>query len=855
VKYIELKKEIADSRTIVNASKGEEFDTARVGFVLSVVCATSWTGLVGYYIVMSFVNWKWDQNSPFPIINHPSTLSVGLCLFEVMSKIWYFSVLVDAYEKVFDEKSRVVRRLEEIRYFMSAVWESSSDIIIFCGHRQGRINARVSPAFLKMLGLDTGRMSFLDRGDVSLVLDIDPTKNEYSVFAVDLSKQITRQDVNQIKISLTRNTRTLGAFEGLTQEEKNVAVVALLVTRALKSLKAGNASNLMTEFLSKDESGKVFTRKCEAKIATVDDNNVVLVLRDISDRIQRFEAEKKLVKEITTRQKDAETNKFSRHEIKNGILSALAILDHIRENVNLQLHTRKDIVDDNSKPEIVFDAGEGCAISIQSNISAKPDRASESDFGFSELESTLRDIMDTMLDEAMAREIVYGDYQPRRERMKVEQVLASLRRRDSPRFPMELHPERLPDFALDRHLIRYIYRNAVSNACKYGRHNGIVKTVLKYDSKNNTFCMEVINEPGDGHEELARLSQVEVDAVFHPGSQLSATRVVVGKSAQLVRNESSGNGAWIMQRCAQTLGGLCSIRFETNRTVFSLKCPVDAFPEEKTFHGSISEIDESFCLPEGTWGIVLDDSSIQRKLMDRFLKMAGIEDSRRKIYGKDADEVFGFCDTVCEFMKNNPKDKFILIVDENLDIVGGGARQQTVSGSLCVDKLRKQLGPQTEKRLLALIRSANDSLSDIEIYKTRAHGYLLKEPIKKGGVLEVIRPWWIQRFRLDRSISKIAMSNLLGDELYFPSSEDIVEALDVIRALLSVDDDEHLASRWCMIQENLQRLKGDLKTRGSEESLLSVVDRIDRLIDSKELPAEFVEHWENIESQVRLLTR
>jgi signal transduction histidine kinase len=32
----------------------------------------------------------------------------------------------------------------------------------------------------------------------------------------------------------------------------------------------------------------------------------------------------------------------------------------------------------------------------------------------------------------------------------------------------------LPRLALDRQLLRYIYRNAVSNACKYGKPDGLL---------------------------------------------------------------------------------------------------------------------------------------------------------------------------------------------------------------------------------------------------------------------------------------------------------------------------------------------------------------------------------------------
>ena len=119
---------------------------------------------------------------------------------------------------------------------------------------------------------------------------------------------------------------------------------------------------------------------------------------------------------------------------------------------------------------------------------------------------------------------------------------------------------------------------------------------------------------------------------------------------------------------------------------------------------------------------------------------------RQVILGATKEEIHGFGDSVQNLLRNNPQDKFLLIVDENLDIVDGGTRHETVSGSLATQKLLSQLDHATKARVLALIRSANDSDMDIQVYKKRAHGHLRKEPLQKSGNLELIKPWWIDRF-------------------------------------------------------------------------------------------------------------
>ena len=824
------------------ADEQESKEILRASYVLCCTCSTTWTGLVLYYIaacvgrIVAPEHWLWSS---------PMLLSIGLCFFEIASKIWYLSVLIEAYDRVFDENSRVVRRFEQLRNFMAAVWDSSSDVIIFCGHCDGHINAIVSPAFFKLVGLTTGRLPFVDRGDVSLILDIVPDKEEYTVFAVDLSKPVSRQDVAKMRSSLEGSHMKLGEIcRDLPLAERSVAELAQLTVKACVHL-AGEDVSHMADLIKCADDGSEVMIHCEVKRTRVDDGSSVLVLRDISDRIHRFETEKKLLQETTERRKDEETTKFTRHEIKNGILAAIALLDHIKENVSRSssVGARNDMGRGLGQTSASSSSLVSLESKLMNSISALPDIDGE----FLELESTLRDVLDTILDQAMAREIVHGQYIARKERMKVLEVLASLRRRASRRFPIHVVDPPLPDLAFDRQLIRFIYRNAVSNACKYGKQDGIVETILSYSAQTRVFVMNVVNLPGEGHVELLKLNTDDVASVFSPETQLFPNRVVSGRTAQLVRNESSGNGAWIMQKCAEALGGKCSIRFEPNRTIFMFSGPVEAFPVSQP---STRWKDGEFSLPADTWGIAVDDSAIQRKLMDRFLKMAGIQDNRRRILGESSDEVFSMGDAVASLMAQHPKDKFILIVDENLDLAVDGTVHKTISGSLCVEKLRQKLDPDSECRLLALIRSANDALPDIELYKARAHGYLHKEPIQKGKVLDVIRPWWKDRFSATTQKQCDPASNVETDDVYGPSAEDILESVDMINALVAVTDESVLEKRWGIIREKLFVFKGDLKTMESTESMSSVVHRLDRLVEHPKLPENFLDHWTNIKSHI-----
>jgi hypothetical protein len=123
------------------------------------------------------------------------------------------------------------------------------------------------------------------------------------------------------------------------------------------------------------------------------------------------------------------------------------------------------------------------------------------------------------------------------------------------------------------------------------------------------------------------------------------------------------------------------MQFEQARTVFTFTSPVaESLIELKT---DSSQDDEAFLLPGETHGVVIDDSMIQRKLLDRFLGMAGISKARRHVLGKNADEVFGFCEYVAEQMKKYPNDKF-LSLQTRIRHCRWWCPALTVSGSRCV---------------------------------------------------------------------------------------------------------------------------------------------------------------------------
>ena len=114
-----------------------------------------------------------------------------------------------------------------------------------------------------------------------------------------------------------------------------------------------------------------------------------------------------------------------------------------------------------------------------------------------------------------------------------------------------------------------------------------------------------------------------------------------------------------MKKCAETLKGKAGIRFEPTRTVFTFSCPATQF-DQVMLAGSVNPM--TFQIPSNTWGIAVDDSKIQRKLLGNLLSCTGIEPTRQIILGSTTKEITEFVDFVVQLVDQNPLDYFLLIV-------------------------------------------------------------------------------------------------------------------------------------------------------------------------------------------------
>lgn len=868
----------------------EVYDRIFISYRLMRTCSIMWTFLV----VLYFAGWVSplyaSENS---ILSSPAMPMLTETFCEVWSKILYLAIVVEAQNRIFDEGFRAERRLEELKYMMSVVWQSSSDVITISVQNKhtGNSVTMISPTVWKLINTlkgakpeETKNRTELD----AIVFELPKTDtNDHNTTDSPQNETDSAQKTTHLHTPQNVHTVQLSSFETIKRERRRsslpksyldstsftknmssqqllslpgVTEISELIVKAWNSEKI-KESLMIHGFKNKTDDGSVVTIDCEAKVTRLNNHSLVIILRDISERCKRFEAEKKIVMESTARKKDAEANRFTRHEVKNGLLAAIGLTDSLRETC-LKKHPENAVLEGASSYENISQLNnsghlEDCDSNMQYDT-----------FKYvAELDTLLREVLDTILQQAMARDLIHEVYVPRVERVNICSILRENYTgsdNSKRRFPLVTYPDELPLFLFDAQLLRLVYRNAISNACKYGKQGGTVTTELHFDSQKNELKLDVINEPGENHGDLLNLGAEAEQAVFLPGKRLfplqryyqiktssanSDNPLRIPSVSDLQDLNSSGDGAWIIDRCAKTLGGNAGIKFLKDKTVFSLKCPITPVNIDVHRNDFYDLVD--FKLPENTWGIAIDDSKIQRKLMMRFLLLAGIDKDKIAIKGKDSNEIQNFPTFVMNIIKSHPNDYFLVIADENLDIVEMSSHHKTVSGSYCIELIRQQLDPGLEKNMFCLIRSANDSSQDIALYTQRAHGFLPKTHIRRDSVIETLAPLWRRRFNHDKNSIDTRRTNPQQSEIEQDfdtvGSEEILQTLEIIDALCGKKDNPNL---WPAIWDKLHLLKGDLKSISSNIRVMAVAEAIDHL-RGPDYPEDLVERWQFIRSMIR----
>ena len=496
---------------------------------------------------------------------------------------------------------------------MNTVWENSSDVIALSTRKpSGDVTTLFSPTFLKMYS-ENGRDGFflgdnnnstttqniIDRKKTSTTVgaafvleakyfssasyqissDKNKTKNESSHdhyeppgSSTTSSPIIQPSSVYEVEFG-SKKYSNRGSFLGNvppTMKKMSASIdelrpVAELVVKAWRQSSqyhndvdnnGGKSSQSILHDLVWSRNSIKESITCEANITRLEENALVIVVRNVSERFRRFEAEKKVVAETTARIKDAAANRFTRHEVKNGLLAAIGLCDGLKESLSKNNGEKQNTT--------------GHHDNTNATTTAAAINDSQGKILVKEMDKTLHEILDSVLSEAMARDVIHNVYEPKLERVDIVQLIESTMKDNttastvspsssSIRFPLRTEPAIFPVISTDPQLIKYIHRNAMSNACKYGKRGGKVTTEIKLDAKSGVMCMNVINLPGKYHDKIVKLGDKASDIVFSPSRRLPIHIMNVKASV----SHSSGDGAWVMLKCANTLGGDCDIKVRT----------------------------------------------------------------------------------------------------------------------------------------------------------------------------------------------------------------------------------------------------------------------------------------------------
>lgn len=525
--------------------EAERFNAAKIALRLRLVTTCVWSIIVALYFVSSVGPIFAPEGS---LLRNPAANMICECFFDVLSKVLFLTVIGDVHKAVFDPSARVERRLNELRQLMNAVWESSSDVIAISVRTGPKAGASVmlSPAFSGIKKKRKVRRFSADMLQKTSIL------YQLSANAFDLRVQEDIEDdepcvdcdmishIEQTGLD-TINSNARGLMFDRGEFKPDIAALRALSDVVVKAWACTEKEVVFTHNLLWEGDSKDYLVRSEAKVNRLDENALIVIIRDISERVKVFEAEKQILFEATSRQKDAEANRFTRHEVKNGLLAALGLYESLCDAQSRQL----------------FEAGRNTESSgIVFDLGGTYDSADDVIRCLNELGKSLHETLDTVLAEAMTRDLIHDLYRPHREKTDVASVLSGGifegERFDGggnlTRFPLITRPSPLPMFYFDHQLLRYLHRHALSNACKYGKTGGVVLTEIIYDEKRMVLQINVINQPGDHYDKILAMGDKAEEKVFSKGGRIHEAFQSDADSSLLSKKSEvaalPGDGGW-----------------------------------------------------------------------------------------------------------------------------------------------------------------------------------------------------------------------------------------------------------------------------------------------------------------------
>lgn len=316
----------------------ELYDRARMSLTLHGICGCTWTLITVNYFATSCGHLIAPKSWTF--LHDPAAMMIGECTMDFIAKCLYMTLILKVHNAAFDEVKRANRRLVELKNTMSVVWESSSDCIAISMQKaSGSTTSMASPSFF--------RPALVDRKDdrmqdiTAIILDHSqlasgPFADSSQIDTLPTTRiRIVRKD-EFTGIDMHSSTNVKESLECLGTDNEIVSSLVASFTEMLIIAwqKTESTSNeILFEHHDTIADEERMHKRYEIKVSRLEENTIIMVVRDVSERYRRFEAQKRFVYETAAREKDSQANRFTRHEVKNGLLGAIEICGTLREQL------------------------------------------------------------------------------------------------------------------------------------------------------------------------------------------------------------------------------------------------------------------------------------------------------------------------------------------------------------------------------------------------------------------------------------------------------------------------------------------------------------------------------------------
>lgn len=279
----------------------ERYDRMRFSYILTAVCTVVWTVLVVLYFLNMAIHLALP---PGHALRHES-LAMGIDTFyDVLAKGLYMKLIVDVHFVVFDAEGRAQRQLSELRNLMSVLWDTSSDVIIISVRSEDKVTSMISPSFANLIGEQ---------------LPEDCEARRAMALLLEIERQVTDENPQGERLSQVTNAFYIDSSTipgGTTLRDSMLAEVANDSPKAIRAsgmveaswnriAKAEDKSSLLMMYPFDTVQGE----ECQAeiKVSRHASNALIAVVRDVTERYRRFEAERRAHAEALARQKDAQS--------------------------------------------------------------------------------------------------------------------------------------------------------------------------------------------------------------------------------------------------------------------------------------------------------------------------------------------------------------------------------------------------------------------------------------------------------------------------------------------------------------------------------------------------------------------